>query len=191
MSRPSALHLTRAYTDDPHVQVVYDADGRWAFDTTRTFDAVVCLSVLHHIPDYLAAVSRLADITRPGGVFVSWQDPLWYSRLSKSERFAAQVAYYSWRIRRGDLVRGVATMSRRVRAMVDLSNPSDMVEYHVVRNGVDEKALQTLLSSRYESVRFERYWSTQSAWWQSWGESRGYASTFGLIASGRLATRQC
>jgi SAM-dependent methyltransferase len=188
MSRPSARHLTRAFADDPDVEVVYDADGQWAFDTTRTFDAVVCLSVLHHIPDYLTAVSRFADITRPGGVFVSWQDPLWYSRLPKAQRFAAQVAYYSWRTRQGDVRRALATMSRRMRSVLDPGNPSDMVEYHVVRDGVDEDAVESLLASRYERVDTERYWSTQSAWWQSWGDARDYASTFGLVASGRLAT---
>jgi 2-polyprenyl-3-methyl-5-hydroxy-6-metoxy-1,4-benzoquinol methylase len=186
MSRPSAEYLTRAYAGDPDVDVIYDADGQWAFETGRTFDAVVCLSVLHHIPDYLAAVRRFADITRPGGAFVSWQDPLWYSRLSKSERVAAQVAYYSWRTRQGELLRGVATMSRRLRAVLDPDNPSDMVEYHVVREGVDESALQTLLANRYESVDVKRYWSTQSARWQSWGDSRGYASTFGIVASDRV-----
>jgi len=186
MSQPSAVHLTHAFADDPDVEVVYDADGQWAFETARTFDAVVCLSVLHHIPDYLAAVRRFADITRAGGVFVSWQDPLWYSRLTKSERVAARVAYYSWRARQGELRRGVATMSRRLRAELDPNNPADMVEYHVVREGVDESALQMLLSNRYDSVDVKPYWSTQSAWWQSWGDARGYASTFGIVASGRF-----
>ena len=61
-----------------------------------------------------------------------------------------------------------------------------MVEYHVVRDGVDEEALRALLTGRFDNVAFEPYWSTQSAWWQSWGQRRGYVSNFGLVATGRV-----
>ena len=75
MSLPSVKHLTQLFGDDPEVEVVHDEEGTWAFGTSRTFDAVLCLSVLHHIPDYLSAVNRFVEITRPGGAFVSWEDP--------------------------------------------------------------------------------------------------------------------
>jgi 2-polyprenyl-3-methyl-5-hydroxy-6-metoxy-1,4-benzoquinol methylase len=91
MSRASAAHLGRRYAEDPSVTVIHDADGTWPFTTTQRFDAVVCVSVLHHIPQYLAAVRRLADITKPGGAFVSWQDPLWYPRLDTRERVTARI----------------------------------------------------------------------------------------------------
>ena len=128
MSLPAVNRLTQLFGDDPEVEVVHDEEGTWSFGTSRTFDAVLCLSVLHHIPDYLSAVNRYVDITRPGGAFVSWEDPLWYSRLPKSQRLAAQAAYYSWRIgavriHTGRALRGVATLSRRLRGVLDPSKP--------------------------------------------------------------------
>lgn len=185
MSKPSVEHLSRIFAREPRVQVIHDAKGLWAFETDQRFDAVVCVSVLHHIPDYLAAIRRFAAITRTGGVFVSWQDPLWYSRLPLGYRSAAHVAYYWWRLPKGGWIRGARSFSRRVRGALDESEKSDMVEYHVVRKGVDEKAIEDLLISLYGSVTIERYWSTQSAWWQNWGERRGLVSSFGSLASHR------
>lgn len=37
-------------------------------DFGRTFDVVASVATLHHIPDLDAALSRLADLTAPGGV---------------------------------------------------------------------------------------------------------------------------
>lgn len=187
MSKASADHLTAASAETLGVQVVHDPDGRWVFETERTFDAVVCISVLHHIPDYLEALRRYAEITEPGGAFISWQDPLWYPRLPSRQRRAAQFAYYSWRLGQGGWLRGAKTALRRARGVLDVSNEADMVEYHVVRNGVDEKAIAELLAKLYGSITLERYWSTQSVRWQRWGERQGFVSTFGSVASDRLA----
>jgi SAM-dependent methyltransferase len=188
MSKPSVEYLSAAFEKDSRVQVIYDTDGAWVTKTDRSFDAVVCVSVLHHIPDYLAAIQRYAEITKPGGVFISWQDPLWYSRLPLGHRLAAHVAYYCWRFPRGEWIRGARTLSRRARGILDESEASDMVEYHVVRNGVDEKAIEELLLSQYTSVTIQRYWSTQSGWWQGWGERRGLVSSFGSVAIHRRTT---
>jgi SAM-dependent methyltransferase len=185
MSKPSVDHLSNVFAGESAVKVIHDAGGRWTFETDRKFDAVICVSVLHHIPDYLAAIRRYAEITKPGGAFVSWQDPLWYSRLRFVDRSAAQVAYYLWRLTQGDLLRGAKTVSRRLRGALDESEESDMVEYHVVRKGVDEEAVEELLISLFESVTIERYWSTQSTWGQQWGERRGFVSSFGFEATQR------
>jgi SAM-dependent methyltransferase len=185
MSKPAVDRLKDVFAREPRVKVIHDAEGLWPFETDRQFDAVVCVSVLHHIPDYLQAIRRYAEITRPGGAFISWQDPLWYSRLPFWDRLAAQVAYYWCRLPRGEWQRGARTLSRRVRGILDESEESDMVEYHVVRNGVDEEAIQEFLISLYGSVAIERYWSTQSVWWQRWGERRGLVSSFGSVATHR------
>jgi len=57
-----------------------------------------------------------------------------------------------------------------------------MVEYHVVRDGVDELALADLLRKRFADVDIVRYWSHQSRIVQSIGERMGLANTFGLYA---------
>jgi hypothetical protein len=61
-----------------------------------------------------------------------------------------------------------------------------MVEYHVVRNGVDEEALQRLLAPVFQEVKLHRYWSTQSALLQSVGERFGWQAAFGILASNRV-----
>jgi SAM-dependent methyltransferase len=185
MSHDAADRLAGRYATDDGVEVIYDPDGTWPVTTPRTFDAVVCLSVLHHIPDYRAAAARFAEMTRPGGAFLSWQDPLWYPRLTTRDRTAARAAYYAWRVGQKGRARGLATLSRRMRGVLDPKNPADNVEYHVVRDGVDEEDLRVLMEHRFERVAVERYWSTQSAWWQKWGERRGYVASFGLVATGR------
>jgi hypothetical protein len=62
----------------------------------------------------------------------------------------------------GSLWRGLATQALRVRGKYDEANPSDMVEYHVVRNGVDEEPIAKLLSFSFEKVEPIRYWSNHS-----------------------------
>ena len=185
MSKPSVDSLSQRFAQDPNVNVVYDPDGTWAMLTDETFDAVVCLSVLHHIPDYLAAVRRYSEITRVGGAFVSWQDPIQYDHVPPHQRRAALISYYLWRLTQGHWLHGFATILRRLRGILDETKIADMVEYHVVRDGVDEKALEALLSSHYDGVTVERYWSTQGSQFQSWGERHGFESTFGVIAQGR------
>jgi 2-polyprenyl-3-methyl-5-hydroxy-6-metoxy-1,4-benzoquinol methylase len=185
MSRPSADHLARIFADQPNSTVVHDGDGRWAFETDQRFDLVVAISVLHHIPDYLRAVGRYVEITNEGGSFLSWQDPAWYSRQSHARLIAARAAYYAWRLGQGSISRGLATRMRRLRGILDESNVSDMSEYHVVRNGVDELALLSLLRTRFEDAALSRYWSTQAGPLQRLGEHLGLEGTFGLCARGR------
>jgi len=54
MSRPSLEVLRQRYQANPNVTLVLDEDGDGVFD--GTFDLVLCVSVLHHIPDYVAFV---------------------------------------------------------------------------------------------------------------------------------------
>jgi SAM-dependent methyltransferase len=186
MSRPSADHLERVFSGDAAVRVVYDPEAKWVDATTERFDLVVAISVLHHIPDYLAAVARYAEVTEPGGAFVSWQDPLWYPRRSRPSLLTARAAYASWRVRQGNLRRGLNTSKRRIRGVLDEAEVSDMSEYHVVRQGVDEIALLALLRRRYEDVQVESYWSTQDSLLQEIGDRIGLTSSFSIRAQGRL-----
>ncbi|WP_240929643.1 class I SAM-dependent methyltransferase [Streptomyces coryli] len=184
MSEPSASFLRRRFRHNDRVTVLHDADGERALRGDPV-DLVVCISVLHHIPDYVRSVRRLTDRVVPGGAFVSYQDPLWYPRRGTVSMAADRGAYFLWRLGQGQLQRGLATRVRRLRGIRDESNPADMVEYHVVRDGVDELALRDLLAECFADVGVERYWSTQSPLLQQLGERRGPRTTFGLIARGR------
>ena len=186
MSEPSAAYLRRSFFEDRGVSVVSDPDGRWVFDTGDRFDLVVAISVLHHIPDYLSAVARYVDVTEPGGTFMSWQDPAWYPRLSRRTLLASRSAYLAWRLGQGNFSRGFATRIRRLRGVLDETQVSDMSEYHVVRKGVDEKALESLLRGRYAETIITSYWSTQAGPLQRIGDRLGLGGTFSVVARGRF-----
>ncbi|MFI5677336.1 class I SAM-dependent methyltransferase [Streptomyces cellulosae] len=184
MSAPSVAVLRRRFRGSPHVTVTHDPEGKQIF-RSEPVDAVVCISVLHHIPDYLGAVHRLVGRTAPGGAFLSMQDPLWYPRRSQLSMNTDRGAYLLWRLGQGELRRGLATRVRRLRGRYDESNEADMSEYHVVRQGVDEAALQEILAPAFQEVQTQRYWSTQSGVLQALGERFAPPTTFGLLARNR------
>jgi SAM-dependent methyltransferase len=187
MSRPSLDSLRSRFAYNPSVRLVYDPDGERVFSDDAEYDLVLCISVLHHIPDYLGFVARLVDRVEPGGSFASFQDPLWYRRQGRVTRAFDKTAYYAWRLGQRNVRRGVSTRLRRIRGVYDVANPADMVEYHVVRDGVDETALKELLSSRFPAVELWTYWSTQAPLLQVVGERLGAHTTFGLVGRSRLA----
>jgi hypothetical protein len=161
MSAPAAAELRSRFRHNPAVRVCEDPDGAQALHGDPV-DLVVCISVLHRIPDYLSAVHGLTERVRPGGGFVSFQDPLWYPRRSWLSRHLDRAAYLAWRLPRGDAV-----------------------DYHVVRQGVDEWALAALLEAHYGAVRLHTYWSSQGVLPQAIGELAGLPNTFGLVAAAR------
>jgi SAM-dependent methyltransferase len=185
MSAPSADVLRHRFRNNARVTVVHDPDGEEVFGT-EPLDAVVCISVLHHIPDYLGAVERLVRRVEPGGAFFSVQDPLWYPRRSALSMNLDRGAYLLWRLGQGELRRGLATRARRLRGRYDETNEADMSEYHVVRQGVDEDALRKLLAPAFHQVELRRYWSTQSGVLQVLGERLAPATTFGFLADDRV-----
>ena len=186
MSRPSLDLLRNRFTHNPRVTVMYDSDGDAIFRSDPRYDLVLCVSVLHHIPDYERFVRRAVDIIEPFGAFASFQDPLWYPRRSAWDVRFDRALYFAWRLRQGGLRRGMATRIRRARRVYDETNPADMVEYHVVRQGVDEELLMDILQPRFSDVSLWRYFATQGSWLQRIGERVGRPTTFGLIATGRL-----
>ncbi|MDQ1029182.1 SAM-dependent methyltransferase [Streptomyces umbrinus] len=182
MSEPSVR-----FHRNPHVTVIHDKEGTAACQA-GPLDAVVCISVLHHIPDYLGTVKQLIERIVPGGAFLSAQDPLWYPRRSRMSLCLDRNAYFLWRLGQGQLRRDLATRLRRLRRLrgvYDDANEADMVEYHVVRDGVDEDALRDLLAPAFARVEVRRYWSTQSGLLQAAGERLFPPTTFGLVAGNR------
>lgn len=180
-SAASAGLLRRRFGD--RVEVLHDRSGEQVLGLDRSWDLAVMTSVLHHIPDYLGFVERLCALLAPGGALLTVQDPLFYPRRTRLAHRLDRGAYFAWRVAQGNYRRGLATRLRRVRGVYDES-PSDLVEYHVMRQGVDELALEGLLRSRFAEVELFRYWSTQSPLLQRLGERTRLVSTFGLEARG-------
>jgi glycosyltransferase involved in cell wall biosynthesis/SAM-dependent methyltransferase len=185
MSQASVSRLNSLFAENPLFSCLYNPDGSLAC-LTEDYSLAACVSVLHHIPDYMAALVDLTDRIRVGGSLVILQEPLWYPRTRSAALRLNRFGYLSWRMRQGSLRRGLATELRRVRGYYDESNPSDMIEYHIVRQGVDEEAISDLLRSRFKEVRVIRYWSNQSQLVQRLGQHLALDNTFGVVASGRL-----
>lgn len=185
ISKPSANVLGRRFLDSPQVQIIHDADGEGIFDIPGDFDLVLCVAVLHHIPDYLEYVRGLMRLVRPGGTLATFQDPDWYPRRSRTETFVDKGSYFAWRLTQGQLVEGLRTRIRRIRGQYDETLDADMTEYHVVRQGVDDRALQDLLDGGFRRADLTRYWSSQGSPFQRLGDMLGWRNTFAIEATGR------
>lgn len=184
-SQASAGRLKDKYHGNAQIAVLYDESGEESLELPGPWDLVIVVSVLHHIPDYLSFVSRLAANVRAGGSFYSVQDPLWYPRMKPFEHRVHFAAYFSWRVFQGGLRQGLATRWRRLRGIYDESKPADLIEYHVVRQGVDEEALCRMLEKYFEQANLFTYWSTQSSVLQALGEKTAIRTNFGISAIGR------
>jgi SAM-dependent methyltransferase len=177
--------LAHRYRHNPRATVVLDTDGGCSLTPADRFDLVLCISVLHHIPDYLAFLRDAVAHLEPGGTLLAFQDPLHHpSRTGRNLR-ADRAAFLAWRIGQGHLRRGLATQMRRLRGKYDETNPGDMVEYHVVRQGVDQDAIVCQLEPDFDEVTLTSYWSTPSSLLQRLGDRWAQPNTFGIVASGR------
>jgi SAM-dependent methyltransferase len=185
-SNASARMLREKFAGNDRVEVFYDETGEEMLASGRTFDAASCIAVLHHIPDYVAFVDRLTQRLRPAGWFFSVQDPLWYPRLPKRVHRSQRGAYLVWRLGQGNYGTGLKTRLRRMKGVYSETEASDLIEYHVVRDGVDEEALRSLLTPRFSTVDVFKYWSTQSPLFYRMGVRAGMASEFGILAQNRV-----
>ena len=183
-SQASALRLQERYAADGRVEIFFDSTGEETLDLRGPFDLIVCVSVLHHIPDYLRFIDALVDKVDEGGGFYSVQDPLWYPRIGRFVHAVHMAAYMAWRVPQGEFRRGIGSRIRRLQGVYD-DSPSDLVEYHVVRQGLDEEAISEHLGPRFDDVRVFRYWSTQSPALQKVGQATHLKTNFGVVASGR------
>lgn len=183
-SRASAELLQRTFADHPRVTVHYDETGEAALESEATYDLAVMIAVLHHIPDYLDHLRRLRTRITPGGSIFTVQDPLWYPRVGGLAHRADKACYLLWRVGQGNYARGLATRWRRLRGVYDDTLESDLVEYHVVRQGCDEEAIRTLLAEEFDVEVFS-YWSTQSPLLQRALERTRLRSDFGIEARDR------
>jgi len=183
VSRASAAALEASFGD--RIEVRYDATGEEILASEDRWDLAVMTAVLHHIPDYLAFLDRLAGLIAPGGAIFTVADPMWYPRMPKLVHGAQRASYFSWRLLQGSYVRGLKTRWRRLRGVYVETEESDVVEYHVWRQGCDEEAIRDLLATRFGTVEVFPYWATQAPLLQRLGDKTSMVCDFGVQATGR------
>ena len=164
--------------------VVADA-AEYLSSSPEKFDVVTHVSMLHHIPDYLALLRLSTAHVRDGGCLLTFQDPLRYDTMPSLHHALDRAAYFAWRLGQGNVKRGLKTRWRRLRGVYSTDEAVDFDEYHVVRNGVDSGAIVAQLSPHFTEVRVVPYWSTYDPLLQVVGERMGLTSSFGILASGR------
>jgi SAM-dependent methyltransferase len=152
---------------------------------SRQFEIVCASSFLHHIPDFLRMCREVLPLLAPRGIFFSFQDPLRYDTQPGITFGVDRMAYFWWRLFQGNCWRGIKTRVRRLRGIYRDDLAEDAAEYHVVRNGVDQVALERLWSQAGFDCTIHCYWSTQSALGQKIGELLRLANTFALVAQRR------
>lgn len=153
--------------------------------TNECYDVLVISSCLHHIPDYISLITAGVNTLSKTGQFFSFQDPIRYDTMNVFSYWFSKGAYFSWRVFQADFFGGVFRTLRRARGIYLPDCPSDSVEYHVVRNGVDQDKIEGLLSSKGFECRVIRYFSTQGRLFQSLGSALGVENTFSVIARRR------
>lgn len=146
------------------------------------YDIIVANSFLHHVPDYLSMIECCFKMLAPGGQFFSFQDPLRYDTLGSFTSLFNTFAYLSWRMSRGDIIGGLQRRLRRAGSGASDDNADDMVEYHVLRNGVDHEAIADLAGRLGGECELVKYFSTQSRVFQALGSAIGLKNTFAVIA---------
>lgn len=188
VSRHAIERLRLAYGGNSRFRAFHDEAEDASGVNGGPFSVVLCASVLHHIPDYLSFVGNVVgQHLASGGAFVSVQDPLRYDTMSPIAHRFDRAAYLIWRLGRGNRLSGLVSLKNRLTGRLDPSRPGDMVEYHVVRDGVDERALRGLLDPSFEELNVIPYWSNQARLAQRIGRRLGLANQFALVAEGRHA----
>ena len=182
MSGPSVEELRRRFGTNPKFRALHDPDGT-LHEADTDYTLIMFVSVLHHIPDYISFLRESSKRIANGGALLTLQDPISYARHRADHRIG-QAAYFAWRLTQGGAVSGLQTRLRRMDGIFDETNPRDMVEYHVVRDGVDEEAVLSFARETFAEVTLVPYWSSQLGLAQRIGERLGLHSTFGIVAHG-------
>lgn len=146
------------------------------------FDVISCISLLHHIPDYLGLIRLSLRRLKPSGVLVTFADPIRYDTLRIIERLFGELAYGMWRLRRPDVLGGIGRRLRRMQGIYLDHSIHDNVEYHITRGGVDQDAIAKMLNLNGMQVEVHRYWSTQLALFQRLGTLLGLENSFAIFA---------
>jgi SAM-dependent methyltransferase len=146
------------------------------------YDIIVANSFLHHIPDYLSLIRNLMGRLAPNGQFFSFQDPMRTDSIGRGTRLFSLAAYGTWRFCKSDVWGGLRRRLRRSKGIYIAGDPHDETEYHAVRSGVDQEAIDSLFRQQGYLCRVVRYFSTQSRLWQPAGALLNLENTFAIIA---------
>ena len=147
------------------------------------YDIVTANSFLHHVPDYLSMLRAVIPRLSANGQFFSFQDPLKYVTLVPGTRGFDRLAFATWRIGKADAWGGIWRYLRRARGEFREDSPHDNAEFHVLRDGVDQEAIESLFKTAGFECRIVPYFSTQSRIFQPIGAMLGLKNTFAFIAS--------
>jgi SAM-dependent methyltransferase len=180
----AALKIKTAEYNDKlkiYCQDVFDAIKLF-YSEGKRFDIIIANSFLHHIPDYLELISEAIKVLSDYGQFFSFQDPLKYSSQSRFDLTFSTMAYFSWRVFKGDVIGGIKRRIRRGRGIYLDNCPEDNVEYHAIRGGVDNDAICDLFKRMGFELEIVCYFSTQSRLWQPIGNELGVKNSFAVIA---------
>jgi hypothetical protein len=183
MSRASVESLRARYGTNERLTAIHDPEADLT-DVGQGYSLVVCISVLHHIPDYIELLERITDHVGLGGSMLLLQEPLWYPRMGLLTRTVDRCAYLAWRLGQGNVGDGFTSMWRRFRGVPLEARPGQIVYYHVARQGVDEEAVCRFLERRFTSVEPLPYWSNHLAAIRRPAELAGMTNTFGIRATG-------
>ena len=121
------------------------------------------------------------DALADGGQVFSFQEPMGYDGLGRFNRVFSNLAYYCWRIRRGDILGGLKRYLRRARGVYLEGCSQDNADFHATRNGVNQEAIAELLARRNLNCRIVKYFSTQSRLFQKLGTVLRLDNTFAVI----------
>jgi len=154
-------------------------------DKSEKFDIIVVNSFLHHVPDYMGMIREAITALSPFGQFFSFQDPLRYDTVGKFNMLFGKLAYFSWRVFKGDVIDGLKRRLRRARGIYLDDSVHDNAEYHLTRNGIDQNAIDGLLREHDFNCVIVSYFSTQSRLFQPIGTVLGMKNTFAVIAKRR------
>jgi SAM-dependent methyltransferase len=149
---------------------------------SETYDIIAVNSFLHHVPDYMGMIGEAVTVLSPHGQFFSFQDPLRYDTVGRMTTTFGQLAYFSWRVFKSDVIGGLKRRTRRARGIYLDDSVHDNAEYHVTRNGVDQEAIRGLFERHDFDCRIMSYFSTQSRLFQPIGTVLGMKNTFAVIA---------
>lgn len=154
-------------------------------DKSEKYDIIVVNSFLHHVPDYMGMIREAVTTLSPYGQFFSFQDPLRYDTVGKISTTFGKLAYFSWRVFKGDVIGGLKRRIRRARGIYLEDSVHDNAEYHVTRNGVDQDAIRRLCEEQGFDCSIVSYFSTQSRFFQPIGAVLGMKNTFAVVAQKR------
>jgi len=125
----------------------------------------------------------------PVGAILLLSRPLRYNSIGKPTLMFSTLAYFSWRVLKGDVLGGFKRRLRRRRGIYLEDSMHDNADYHVTRNGVDQDAICRLFEERGFDYNTVRYFSTQSRLFQRMGSALGLRNTFAVVAQRNVSTR--